>query len=192
MPALYNPLATMKLRNDAGLRDAVGATFGKVRNGGTRNHQGWDLYAPVATPIFALGSGFVVWTHESGAYGKQLLLQFNRDGSFCACDSTQTVFAFYAHLSEVSVEEGQFVTAGQAVGRTGVSGNAEKKYPHLHFEIRLTSDNLGKGLVGRINPGEILGYQLLSCQAETQSDGTDTVDMVCRAPDLPTEIAPAP
>jgi hypothetical protein len=41
-----------------------------------------------------------------------------------------------------------------------VSGNPSRNSPHLHFAIRTRLDkNLGRGLQGRIDPGQILGYQ---------------------------------
>ena len=40
----------------------------------------------------------------------------------------------YGHLSEILVEAGQAVVAGQAVGLSGDTGHSTG--PHLHFEIR--------------------------------------------------------
>lgn len=48
-------------------------------------------------------------------------------------------YTAYMHLSEVAagLEAGSSrVTAGQVIGRTGETGNAEGEPPHLHFEIR--------------------------------------------------------
>jgi murein DD-endopeptidase MepM/ murein hydrolase activator NlpD len=45
------------------------------------------------------------------------------------------VRTLYAHLSRVGVHVGQWVEAGQRVGRVGASGHAFG--PHLHFEVRL-------------------------------------------------------
>jgi murein DD-endopeptidase MepM/ murein hydrolase activator NlpD len=41
----------------------------------------------------------------------------------------------YAHLSAVSVGNGQKVSAGQAVGAVGNSGSSYGA--HLHFEVRI-------------------------------------------------------
>ena len=40
----------------------------------------------------------------------------------------------YAHLSEILVRKGDVVQGGQAIGKSGSSGNASGA--HLHFEIR--------------------------------------------------------
>src|ERR1700744_4427607 len=142
MPTFYNPLEVMRLRNDAGVRfSTIGATFGpdvrRNADGTPKKHQGWDLYAPVGTPAYAVADGIVVWTRDQGDYGKQLLLQFNKDGSLTS--STEgTLYAFYAHLSDISSEAMSQVKGGQRIAFTGVTGNADQKYPHLHFEIRTT------------------------------------------------------
>jgi murein DD-endopeptidase MepM/ murein hydrolase activator NlpD len=36
-------------------RDIRNNAFGMVRNGGSRVHQGWDLYAVPGTPLYAEG-----------------------------------------------------------------------------------------------------------------------------------------
>jgi murein DD-endopeptidase MepM/ murein hydrolase activator NlpD len=56
------------------------------------------------------------------------------------------------------VDNGCEVKQGDRLGLTGNSGNAHNTPPHLHFEIRRHA-HLGKGLHGRVNPGEILGFQ---------------------------------
>jgi hypothetical protein len=49
----------------------------------------------------------------------------------------ETVFyTVYAHLSELDVQTGDTVHAGDQIGRIGFTGAALG--PHLHFEVRLT------------------------------------------------------
>jgi hypothetical protein len=138
------PLARNVIRG--GIRNN---SFGMVRNGGTRPHQGWDLEAPVGTPCFAVEAGRIEFVSDGGALGKTIALAFNFEG--------RTLYAIYAHLSAIDVAEGQAVTQGQRLGLTGKSGNAiemQGKQIHLHFEIR-TSPKPGLGLTGRIDPQDI-------------------------------------
>jgi murein DD-endopeptidase MepM/ murein hydrolase activator NlpD len=182
---LYNPLAVMRLRSDQGVQHKVShAGFGMVRNAGKRWHQGWDLYASVGTPAFAIADGMVVWTRDTGGddFGLQLLMQFNSDGSPGFHSTKSTRYAFYAHLSAIFVKPNDYVKAKREIALTGISGNAHKtpKYPHLHFEIRVNpSQHLHKGGDGRIDPAEIFGPHLLANNS-AQIGGVDTVHMVCR------------
>jgi murein DD-endopeptidase MepM/ murein hydrolase activator NlpD len=172
MATFYYPIEVMQLR-DQRLQSSHGATFGLVRNNQTRNHQGWDLYAPVGTRCYAIASGHVEWVKNEGGYGLQVAISFNRDGSTGA--SVNPLIAFYAHLSpgSVVVRPGDFVHAGQYIAQTGVSGNANGNAPHLHFEIRTTSAaSVGGGLANRLDPGEILGYRLYTSE-RVQIGGQD-------------------
>jgi murein DD-endopeptidase MepM/ murein hydrolase activator NlpD len=193
---LYNPLAVMRLRSDQGVQHKVShAAYGKVRNNNTKNHQGWDLYAPEGTDTFAIAEGVVLWIepNDVGDYGKQVLIQFNLIGSSDQ-SSSETRYAFYAHLSEVLVKSGDFVKAKQVIAKTGLTGNAKKtkNYPHLHFEIRDTSKQLGKGLVGRVDPATVLGYYLLSANSAQIGGIDDSVEMVCRASTTPLPVDRSP
>jgi peptidoglycan LD-endopeptidase LytH len=141
------PLFSNKIR-----RGMVNHTFGMVRNGGKRAHQGWDFYAEPGTSIHAIASGTILKTTDAsigGDYGSQILLEFEFEGT--------THYAMYAHLSKISVAGGQSVSLGQALGQTGNTGNAKTmkgEDQHLHFEIR-TEKSVGRGLGGRRSPGQI-------------------------------------
>ena len=164
---LMTPLAQMKLRT-AELPSAYGASFGRVRNwdsaqhAHTKFHQGWDLEAPVGTPCRAIADGWIEYVGVHPQFGQQVILRFSRTGNKLQSLPGDTLFAAYAHLSAALVAAGQAVTAGQTIGLTGVSGNASATAPHLHFEIRNTSNpNPGLGGVGRLDPAEVLGYHHL-------------------------------
>jgi murein DD-endopeptidase MepM/ murein hydrolase activator NlpD len=162
------PLKVMKLRTKE-LSDAYGASYGKVRNWNsnlktyTKVHQGWDLEAATGTPCYAIASGIVTHVGTHSQFGKNVLLQFSRSG-LTNQSSPDTLFAFYAHLSVILVHLNQELKVGHMIGLTGHSGNASASAPHLHFEIRKTSDaSPGLGLLGRLDPGEVLGYRYLVC-----------------------------
>jgi murein DD-endopeptidase MepM/ murein hydrolase activator NlpD len=157
------PILQMKLRSadiDATLSmttSPVGGSFGHVRSCGLKVHQGWDILAPVGTKAFAIDDGTIVGIRNQGDYGLQVLLALSR-----LKFRSQKLYAFYAHLSHCLVSTMKDAREGEVVGLTGISGNAGGTSPHLHFEIR-TDPWPGKGLGGRIDPGEILGYQYYAC-----------------------------
>lgn len=98
-------------------------SFGASRGGGTRRHQGNDIMAPHGAPIVAVVSGRVTRTSNGGLGGKSVYLY-----------GGGTEF-YYAHLSSISVDAGQTVSAGGRLGANGNTGNASGGAPHLHFEI---------------------------------------------------------
>ncbi len=87
-------------------------------------HNGVDLAAPVGTPALAAGSGRVALAGERLMSGKTVVLEH-----------LPGVYSLYFHLSELSVEEGQVVQAGERLGAVGMSGLATG--PHLHWELRV-------------------------------------------------------
>ena len=148
---MAHPLDQMRIR-----RQLPNHTYGRVRNQGRRAHQGWDLAAPVGTPLYAVAHGTIRQISEGGDYGIQITLEFRHSG--------RRLFAFYAHLSAVECAEGDVVYEGQRIGLTGRTGNARNlgvQDEHLHFEIR-NQARAGRGLRNRIDPGEVLGYEVYS------------------------------
>jgi len=127
-------------------------TFGMVRknaDGTPRAHQGWDFYAAVGTELRSVSDGVVAHVSERGALGLMLVVSIGNSGMFAA----------YCHLSEVDVSVGDNVNLGQAIGKTGATGNAAglpDADSHLHFEVR-SEPLLGLGLEGRVSPIKIFG-----------------------------------
>jgi murein DD-endopeptidase MepM/ murein hydrolase activator NlpD len=162
------PLNKMKLRTKE-LESAYGASYGEVRNWNpaahnfTRFHQGWDLEAPVGTPCYAICDGVITHRCYRNPWGANIVLQFSKSGQ-TGVSPVDPLWAFYAHLSAILVVEDQLVTAGQIIGFTGHTGSASASAPHLHFEIRNTSNpSPGLGPIGRLDPASILGYRYLIC-----------------------------
>lgn len=136
----------------------LGGIFGRVRSSGTRPHQGWDIYAPVGTLLYSIAPGVVEFREDRGDYGLQLCIRMNEEAmSRIAPGADRQLWAFYAHLSAAYVNTRQAVLENDVIGLTGKSGNAGNTPPHLHLEIR-TQPRPPRGLVGRIDPGEVLGY----------------------------------
>ncbi len=150
---LSYPLADMRMRPESqGLQSYVGMLFGdELRTGqtGAKPHQGWDLFAPEGTPVYAIADGRVLHVQENHPdYGIQLIVSFSLEGV--------ERYAQFAHLSSVDVAKGAEVRRGQRIAKSGVSGNGDTKYPHLHFEVRTISDlKAGSGLASRLDPAGI-------------------------------------
>lgn len=137
-------------------RNDVRNTYGPVRreaDGSPRNHQGWDFFAAEGTRCFAIADGKIMFAENAGAdgYGLTVVQSFTWNQA--------TLYAAYAHLSQIDVAVGDVVTIGQQIGLTGNSGNARGMTgmdQHLHFEIR-TIVRPGRGLAGRMTPLTIFG-----------------------------------
>jgi|FEC22Drversion2_1045045.scaffolds.fasta_scaffold01356_8 murein DD-endopeptidase MepM/ murein hydrolase activator NlpD len=161
------PLINNQIRTD-GQKGGVSNSFGKVRNNGTRVHQGWDLLAQPNSAIFSVGNGIVVQIHQNvSGYGKCILIETynpkynknsNKSGDISAIEK---VYVLYAHLSVVEVKQNDKVSAGQQIAKSGQTGNAGGEPPHLHIEV-LLQPKIAKG-TARIDPGNILGFELYSC-----------------------------
>lgn len=165
------PLLLNRIRAD-GPHEALGNSYGRLRNGGTRWHRGWDLEAPVGTPVVAVADGTVVDVHPHvKGYGRALVLKF-RNPRFRAglkqsvgIENFEFLYAVYAHLGKADVATSAEVKAGQQLGLTGSGGNAVNEPPHLHFEVML-----GRRLTPatpRVDPGELFGYALYACNDAT-------------------------
>lgn len=92
---------------------------------GTRLHGGVDFRASIGTPVAATADGVVEFAGDNPGSGMGRMIKIVHNYGF------STVFA---HLSEVDVEVGQYVTQGETIGRTGNSGLSSA--PHLHYEVR--------------------------------------------------------
>lgn len=119
----------------AGIR--LGGHYGERvgRSGEETFHAGLDFAAPSGTEIFAVADGVVTHVaHDDdehtrfAGYGNAIIVHHPALG----------VWTMYAHLSEVTVAEGDTVVAGTTMGRTGASTNHRFRGmgAHLHFEVR--------------------------------------------------------
>ncbi|NGO09393.1 peptidoglycan DD-metalloendopeptidase family protein [Streptomyces sp. HC44] len=116
---------------DAGTGTAYRATGSSWSKG---YHTGVDFPVPTGTSVKSVAAGQVVTSGWGGSFGYQVVIR-HADGRY-----TQ-----YAHLSAISVKDGQRVVSGQRIGRSGSTGNSSG--PHLHFEVRT-----GPGFGSDIDP----------------------------------------
>ena len=85
-------------------------------------HLGYDLASFTNAPVGATNSGIVKFAGDLGIYGNAVLI-----------DHGMGLMSLYGHLSTLMVKEGQTVTKGDMIAKTGSSGFAGGD--HLHFGI---------------------------------------------------------
>ncbi|WP_043163528.1 M23 family metallopeptidase [Salinispora tropica] len=96
---------------------------------GEELHTGVDLVAPEGTPYVSIHDGTVTKAGWFGGYGYTVIVA-NADGSE----------AIYGHSSELSVQEGQEVKAGDQLGLVGNTGLSYGS--HLHLEVHVKGEPL--------------------------------------------------
>ena len=89
-----------------------------------QDHLGLDMAGVARAPVPASNDGIVVLARFFGIYGNAVVV-----------DHGYGLMSLYGHLSAIDVKEGQKVTRGQSLGRTGATGLAGGD--HLHFAILL-------------------------------------------------------
>lgn len=114
----------------------VSSPFGeRILNGKTVFHKGIDFAVPVGTKVFAVADGKASragWENPDNrkqGYGLRVMQSLVWGGV--------QFFCWYGHLSEVFVQEGDPIYAGQVIGLSGNTGTSTG--PHLHFGIRKTN-----------------------------------------------------
>ncbi|MFI9113818.1 transglycosylase family protein [Streptomyces venezuelae] len=123
-PASKPRPAPAQARYSAPVSADIGTRYGaRGSSWSSGYHTGVDFPVPTGTSVKAVAGGRVVSAGWGGAYGYQIVLRHD-DGRYSQ----------YGHLSALAVREGQRVTAGQRIGRSGSTGNSSG--PHLHFEVR--------------------------------------------------------
>ena len=112
--------------------------FGSTQFGEKIPHDGVEMINPEGTPVVAAAPGKVVFagndrTFKRGRftnfYGNIIILEHKFE------NYSVPVYSFYAHLSEILVNQDDVVSQGQLIGRVGATGKAFTN--HLHFEVRI-------------------------------------------------------
>ena len=92
-------------------------------------HTGLDLKSDKGEEIHAAQAGTVVFAGWDGSYGYRVAVSHGAG-----------LETWYAHCSELLVEEGDAVEQGQTIALVGVTGYSTG--PHLHFEVRLDGESV--------------------------------------------------
>ena len=124
----------------------------KPTAGATNNHKGIDIACSNDSSVVASYTGTVVKVMDAsnskdctidgtffkdgnGGRGYYVVLQHNINGN--------TIYTLYQHLSRILVKEGQTVSMGQEIARSGgvpgVAGSGATSGAHLHYEVHVNS-----------------------------------------------------
>jgi murein DD-endopeptidase MepM/ murein hydrolase activator NlpD len=112
----------------------LSSPFGR-RDG--RVHDGIDVAVAEDTPVRAACDGVVAYAGNGlRGYGNVVIVQH--------AGALATV---YAHNRALDVRQGELVTRGQVIARSGQTGRATA--PHLHFEVR--KDSIARDPLGYLS-----------------------------------------
>lgn len=119
-------------------------TFLQCRSGCARQHLGQDLMAPRMRPLVATFNGYISYLSRETTVGRGNIVSVTGDNGWTVNyihinnDSPNTDDGKGTELWSImpGLVRGSRVFAGQQVGWTGDSGNAENASPHTHFELR--------------------------------------------------------
>ena len=122
------------------VRGIISTPFGAQRyvNGEPRSpHSGLDIAAPAGSPIHVPLDGRVL-----------LVADMYLNGNTVVIGHGNGLVSVYSHMQSCNVHQGDWVKAGDLLGKVGSSGRATG--PHLHWGIRFNN--------ARINPDSLLPH----------------------------------
>lgn len=135
-----------------------------------RAHQGIDIALKVGDPIYATFDGKVRFAKAAGNYGNLIVIRHNNG-----------LETYYAHLSQIDVELGDWVVAGQQIGLGGSTGRSTG--PHLHFEVRYKGQSFDPERIVDFSNGNLRRDELLlkrrhfSIYSKFEQDFDDEVEV---------------
>lgn len=151
-----------------------GPVFSKfgIRHG--RNHNGVDLPSPIGTPVYATFCGKVRVSMYTKGYGNLVILRHPNG-----------LETYYGHLSARGVEPGDWVEAGQVIGKVGSTGHSTG--PHLHLETRYRGHAFDPQWIIDFNDGDlkmdvfILKKKFLSTYSSYTPDSFEDEEIVMKS-----------
>ena len=87
---------------------------------GSTNHMGLDIGASYGEPIVAVASGVVTLARYYGGFGNSVMIAHDTG-----------MITISAHMSQINVYDGEYVSQGEVIGYVGSTGNSTG--PHLHI-----------------------------------------------------------
>ena len=100
----------------------ITATFGEYGLWSSY-HTGLDFNGDTGDQIMAIANGVITETGYDGSYGNKTVLTLE--------DGTEI---WFCHQTDIFVEPGETVTAGEVIGTVGTTGHVTGS--HLHVEVR--------------------------------------------------------
>jgi len=85
-------------------------------------HEGMDFTAPIGTPIYATGDGYIAAAGSERGYGNRIMINHGYG-----------YVTKYAHMSRFKVKRGQSIKRGDIIGYVGNTGASTG--PHCHYEV---------------------------------------------------------
>lgn len=113
-------------------RAKISSRYGNRRDPFTkrlRHHDGIDFSAPYGTDVLATADGKVVKAGWTRYLGNMVEIRHQNGLS-----------TLYGHMSKLTVQTGQTVTAGQTIGKVGSTGRSTG--PHIHYEIHKNGNHV--------------------------------------------------
>ncbi len=115
-------------------RDSGRFGLRRILNEQKRNpHSGMDIAAPKGRSVKAAESGTVIFAGDLFFTGKVIYL-----------DHGNGVLSLYAHLSKITIKQGQKVSRGQIIAKVGKTGRVTG--PHLHWSVYLNGNAVDPSL----------------------------------------------
>lgn len=108
---------------DPGFRVSSQWGAGRIIRGENKVHYGLDMAAPTGTELRAPANGIITLAATGFYY----------DGGIVMIDHGLGLTSIYLHMSEVDVQKGDHVSAGQRLGAVGATGRATG--PHLCWRL---------------------------------------------------------
>lgn len=135
----YDPIALLDISNTSSKSLILHYTYITPYMGSYRmnykeydgSHNAIDIRAPIWTPVLSIANGVVIRTVEADATGNRFVVV--RHDGVTLNGKKQSIYSWYLHLSEITVQEWTKVRKWDMIGRVGMSGIATT--PHLHIQL---------------------------------------------------------